>query len=141
MQFKVNDLMIVVPEQFGEDELLAGCTVSCGDYGCTRPASKKCDPGTCKITVCNAPTKLPTQPFGDFLPDYAESLAALKDQLRVQMAAVEAQEQFIQQQMGPQSLEEVEQIEKALRGAMAELEKQKQKLQAGGKKPAPKKPK
>lgn len=136
MQFQVKDLIIVLPEEEGEN-LLAGCTVSCTPYGCTRPASKKCDPGTCRVTVCNVPTRLPTQPIE--FEGFTEQLATLKEQLRTQMAMVEQQEQMLLQQAGPQSLEEVEQIEKALRSALDEVGKQKKALQAGpAKKPAPK---
>lgn len=127
MQFQVKDLIIVLPEEEGEN-LLAGCTVSCTPYGCTRPDSKKCDPGTCKITVCNVPTRLPTQPIG--FEGFTEQLASLKEQLRSQMAMVERQEQILLQQAGPQSVEEVEQIEQALRNALDEVGKQKKKLQA-----------
>jgi len=136
MQFQVQDLIIVLPEEGGE--LLAGCTVSCTPYGCTRPDSKRCDPGTCKITVCNVPTRLPTQPIG--FEGFTDQLATLKEQLRVQMAMVEQQEQILLQQAGPQSVEEVEQIEKALRSALDEVGKQKKKLQAGSAKKPVRKP-
>jgi hypothetical protein len=124
MQFQVKDLIIVVPDEGGEQ--LAGCTVSCTPYGCTRLDSKKCDPGTCKITVCNAPTKLPTQP----VLEYSDQLALLKDQLQLQMIMLEQQESLLRQQMGPQSVAEVEKVEKALRGALDELGARKKTLQA-----------
>ncbi|HEX6863222.1 MAG TPA: hypothetical protein VF414_10430, partial [Thermoanaerobaculia bacterium] len=116
MQFQVKDLIIVLPEEEGEN-LLAGCTVSCTPYGCTRPDSRRCDPGTCKITVCNEPTLLPTRPTTPFL-EYADQLALLKDQLQVQMQMIEQQEQLLRQQAGPQSVAEVEKVEQALRGAL-----------------------
>jgi len=128
MQFQVKDLIIMLPEEGGAD-LLAGCTVSCTPYGCTRPASKPCNPGTCNITVCNKPTLLPTRPTSPFL-EYADQLAVLKDQLQVQMLAIEQQEELLRQQAGPQTLEEMEKVEQALRGALDEIGQQKKKLQA-----------
>jgi hypothetical protein len=139
MQFQVRDLIIVLPEEEGGADLLAGCTVSCTPYGCTRPDSKRCDPGTCKITVCNKPTLLPTKPTMPFL-EYADQLAVLKDQLQLQMIMIEQQEELLRQQAGPQSVAEVEKVEQALRGALDELGQRKKQLQAGTEKKPARKP-
>jgi len=138
MQFQVRDLIIVLPE--GEDQLLAcpngSCQASCGFLGCTRPGSVPCAPSTCKVTVCNKPTLLPTKPTMPAL-EVADQLAVLKDQLQVQMLMIEQQEELLRQQAGPQSVEEVDKVEQALRGALDELGERRKQLQAGSaKKPA-----
>jgi hypothetical protein len=63
-----------------------------------------------------------------------QALAALKAQLREALRAVDSAEQLLAERMSPQSVEEVEALEKKLQDALEELRARKEQLrgQEGG---------
>jgi hypothetical protein len=58
-----------------------------------------------------------------------EHLGQLKEELRAALERVEAEEQRVAEQMKPQSLEEVQQLEEKLTEALAELKKRRKELE------------
>lgn len=76
------------------------------------PVSPRCPDPTPTIVV--DPTVIDVQ-----------DLAALKGQLQAQLAQIEAQEQAANEAMRPKTLDEVNQLEEQLQGALAELREMK----------------
>jgi len=151
MPFRVRDLVInVLQEGAGErDRLACGCTFGfshCGfgscDFAtiCIYSGCRECSGqftcigasicGGCTLNVtcgpnsCGALTAL----FGRGGAVNPEALATLKAQLREALRAVESAEQVLAERMSPQSVEEVEALEKKLQDALEELRTRKEQL-------------
>jgi hypothetical protein len=95
---------------------------------------------TCRQTQCTArslcgrsfvctPTFIETIPGGL----QVEHLSALKDELRATLDQLEAREKAMAEQQQPQTLEQVDAIEKQLQGALEELQQRRAELKKRGK--------
>jgi hypothetical protein len=145
MAFRVRDLVInILPEGTGEHDRL-GCGFSCAFSHCplgscdrfticTYSGCRECSGaitciggsacGGCTLNVtCGASGLLGRG--GAVNP---QELAALKAQLRESLRAVESAEQLLAEQMSPQSVGEVEALEKKLQDALEELRARKEQL-------------
>ena len=131
--FKIKDLMIKV---VSEEEEVHGCSP------CTKTCSQACsdacsDWQTCVVSICECTwctnscgcsvqvscgtTKLcKSRSVG--------SLADLKAELKNQLAAIEAEEERIEESAKPQTLEEAEALEAKLEEALEEVRNIKSKL-------------
>jgi hypothetical protein len=145
MAFRVRDLVInVLPEgAAGErDPLACGCTFGFSGCGgscdlftiCTYSGCRECSGAfTCiGATACRGCT-LNVTCGGSALPGRGgdvdpQALAALKAQLREALRVVESAEQQLAERMSPQSVEEVEALEKKLQDALEELRTRKEHL-------------
>ncbi len=113
-----------------------GCTVCTFNSGCGG-ASCGCTGATgCNICsqACTACTDLTCGGFASKAPleslvAQPESLALLKEQLRSAMAQVEEQERALDERMAPQSLADVDALEKKLLEALDELRARRETLQ------------
>jgi len=147
-QFKVRDLMInLVPEggvaqfckvvtlpdcaydsQVGMDCVISICrTVSrCVQVtllgACDADGGASCDACYTKSTVTTGTCKPGTG--GKVGPDaqqYLEDLAILKAELQATLSRVEERERVVEESLRPQSLDEVQQLEERLTGALEDL--------------------
>lgn len=110
-----------------------GCsTPSCGFLGCT--GGSFCAASCPGITGCNdtCPGVTLTIILRPDIPADPEGLAILKEQLKRTLTQVEIQERVIEESLKPQTIEEVEQLEKKLTEALSELRARKQELQRHG---------
>jgi len=94
-------------------------TVICPQGSLICPGGSRICPGT---QVCTASFD-PVGPVGP------EGLAELKAQLQQALKDVEAQEEALNEQMAPKSVEEIEALESRLNAALADLAERKKKLQ------------
>src|SRR5262249_5903661 len=95
------------------------CTVICTQM-CTICSEITCTGCSHKPTTCHPVSILPPQEGEAAL----SSLAALKDQLKQQIAAVEEQEKAIDATLQPQTVSQVDQLLAKLQDAMEDLKKQ-----------------
>ena len=143
MAFRVRDLVInILPEGAGERDRLgcglgfshcrfgscdfvticiySGCRECSGAFTCI--GATNC--GGCTLNVTCGASVL----FGRGGADDPQALAALKAQLREALREVESAEQQLAERMSPQSVEEVEALEKKLRDGLEELRARKEQL-------------
>jgi hypothetical protein len=160
MAFKINDLMVNIVPGEGDQQLcvaftrcIAGTgwcgpilsrwcppfTIDCYRFtigGCgyflSCPAhSLVCVPGTVCAggSGCGVGSPIDIGPGPVIQPG---DLAALKEELRQMLNAVEQQEQAMAERMRPQSVEQIDTLQEKLKGAIAELDRQKADLQKRG---------
>ena len=144
MAFRVRDLVInVLPEGAAQpDRIGCGCTFGFSGCGgscdlftiCTYSGCRECSGAfTCiGATACRGCT-LNVTCGGSALPGAGtavdpQALAALKAQLREALREVETAEQLLAERMSPQSVEEVEALEKKLQDALEDLKARKEQL-------------
>ena len=101
---------------------------NCGFFSCG--LASPCAGGSCGpvASICAAGS-LPTDPTIVENPDPTAGLAALKEQLKQAMANVETQEAALNESLLPQTVAEVEDLEKRLQGALEALKARKADLQ------------
>ncbi|MBV8827824.1 MAG: hypothetical protein JO108_01200 [Acidobacteriaceae bacterium] len=81
-------------------------------------------------TPCGSAISIPTPPVPGPTPETSlEALSALKTQLKQQLALIEAQEKAAEESLKPQSVEEVDALEKQLTDALEELKLRRTELQ------------
>lgn len=115
-------------------------TFGCGCSVCS--VCSHCSVVTCGCTACSVvtvPCRLHsicgrsfvcTPTFEAFPVDVpAEHLAALKDELRATLKKMEAQEKLVNERQQPQTLEQVDQVEKKLNEALDTLKQRRAELQ------------
>ncbi len=116
MKFIVKDLMISVlpfkPGSFG-GECDAGPTCACTCTPCTGGCSPCSDCSKCTTTT-------PGESWWNDIVD-PERLAALKAQLTMQLAMVEAREKVVHESLRPKSAAEIQMLESHLTAALEAL--------------------
>jgi hypothetical protein len=100
-----------------------GTFCACSTGGCTA-CTQNCTMVTCGLT----PTGCGTYLSGMVGPHLLGGLGELKEALRQQLAAIEAQEKRVDQALQPRTLAEVEALEKKLTEALQELQELKKTL-------------
>lgn len=110
-----------------------GCTVRtwCGAFTCL--VTGGCGPITCLGTGCVAGSCAGTEvctPTIDPGPWRSqEQFAAIKEQLKQALAEVEREEKAAEEKLRPQTVAEVDSLQKRLREALSDLDKRKQELE------------
>ena len=120
MKFIVKDLMIsVLPFRGGfvGGECDAGPTCACTCTPCTGGCSPCSDCSKCTATT-------PGESWWNDIVD-PERLAALKAQLTMQLAMVEAREKVVAESLQPKSAAETEMLEHYLKAALESLKERK----------------
>ncbi|MEX3972037.1 hypothetical protein [Paraburkholderia caribensis] len=126
MEFLVKDLLITVFPSRGFP--VAGCdagtTCACSSV---TPKCGGCSEDPC--TSCSSESKGMQDFFTPVInPASPQALAALKNQLREVLAAVEAKEKVLHESMQPQTVHEAEVLQGYLTAALEELKERTQKL-------------
>jgi hypothetical protein len=122
-----------------------GCTVTCGaTCGCTNGCSNcsaGCTSPTCGCSVCSGQCTCSGHPScspGSHLTeaqvaqapeDRFAGLSALKEQLKQQLAAVEKQHSAAEESLRPQTVAEVDDLQKKLEAALDELKARRTELE------------
>jgi hypothetical protein len=150
MSFKIKDLMISVLPAAGQDcGLVTVCTFPSVDV-CTGTDTRPHPPRhgctgftyfagcgatditvtlrTCFYTFCAATLCAATDTNFDSPPTSLAALAALKEQLKQQLAAVEKQQAAVEESLRPSTIEEVDLLTKKLNEALVELKKRRAEL-------------
>lgn len=141
MDFKVRDLMVrVLPQTAAERPGVIGGTITaapctcitrcgvyteCGFFTCfgTCECTLTCTPGSCTTSAwCAAPTPQAR----------AEVLAQLREQLRRQLEQVDSEGATLEEALRPQTVAQVDLLERKLRGALDDLEGQRAALRSAG---------
>jgi hypothetical protein len=129
-----------------------GCTVTCGaTCGCTNGCSgcsAGCTSPTCGCSgcsggcTCSGPSHqcgpeshLPLARVAQAPEDRFAGLSALKEQLKQQLAAVEKQHGAAEESLRPQTVAQVDDLQKKLEAALEELKARRTELQPKDKKP------
>jgi len=129
MAFKVKNLLIsVLPN--AEEKSLPGLTQA-QDQACNF-LGHQLPPPSClvfSIPICLRQSMFPLTPPSSDMPSDPETLAILKGHLQEALASVQVQEQKVNEQMAPQTVEEAQALENHLSTALEEVRQQKEKLQ------------
>jgi hypothetical protein len=147
-QFRVRDLMINVlpegalspfcrvvtlPDCANNTEMVIDCGISicrtisrCAQVtllaACDADGGSSCDACVTKGTVTTGGCKPGTGgKIGADMGQYLDDLAVLKAELTATLSRVEARERVVKESLRPQSLDEVQQLEEKLTGALEEL--------------------